>query len=248
MRKEGGVTMPSKSEVSRLFSLLYFVGVVLLAGSFFLLVPESRRTHAAWLDLAVIFAVFSLNFSLSFFWRISGSSFHERIPALGVLGLCDLLYTVLALGVLFYAASAGWPYRLQLVAQMCLIFTFAVAAAIAARGTVQVAEVAQQERATRAGLEELKALLAGCEAAASTLPEASGRVLQNLLKLKEDARYLSPSTQASARDFEAQMIAQLEEIQYQLRNTATPLPLFDLEARLEQCAAVMALRKQVQSH
>lgn len=240
--------MPDKSDLSRIFLLLYLVGVVLLTSAFLLLVPDGRRTPAAWLDLAVLFAVFSLNFALSFLWRISGSSFHERIPSLGVLGLCDLLYSVLALGVLFLAASTLWPFRLQLVVQLGLLFLVAVVATLASRATVQVAEVAQQESATRAGLEDLKVLLAQCEVAASTLPEASGSVLQHLLKLKEDARFLSPCGEASARGFEAQIVAQLRQIHSQLRNVATPLPLSDLEARMEQCAALLALRKQVQSH
>ena len=240
--------MLSKFEVSRLFVLLYFVGVVLLASAFFILVPDTQRTHTAWLDLAVVFVVFSINFPLLSLWKMGRSSFNERIPALGLVGLCDLFYSALALGVLIYSLHAVVPFRLQLVVQLFLMFAAVAVVATSFMATAHGAEVALEERATHNGLDELKAALARCEAEVGALPEGNGRALDSLHKLKDDARYLSPSREASALTYEKRLVAQLEEICQHLRSTGISPTPSDLDPRMEQCAALMALRKQVQSH
>src|ERR1035438_2895401 len=64
MREESGMNMQSKSEISRIFVLLYFAGIALLVLAFLLLVSPGERTHSAWLDLIVVWIVFSINFPL----------------------------------------------------------------------------------------------------------------------------------------------------------------------------------------
>jgi hypothetical protein len=81
--------MQTKSELSRLFILLHLVGIAVLVLAFFLLIPAGGRTHSAWLDLVVVCVVLSINFPPYAIVRLSLGDFNVKIPALGLLGICD---------------------------------------------------------------------------------------------------------------------------------------------------------------
>jgi hypothetical protein len=71
------------------------------------------------------------------------------------------------------------------------------------------------------------------------------RERQLMLKLKEDARYLSPSRNPSAISYENQIVALVDDIRLRLEDVGAPLTQSPLDELFEQCAALMALRKQV---
>jgi hypothetical protein len=244
MREEGGVNMQTRREIFRMFVLLFFVGIALLVLGFFLLISPEWRTHSAWLDLTVLLIVYSINFPLLSIWHIGIDSFSAKIPALGLLGLCDLFYSCIALGLMFWGVAHDMPFRLQLVGQMGLLFLAMTAIAIAWRSSAHAEEVAEEEQAKRSGLDGLKAAISQCETELSAKAPNRNREHQLLLKLKEDARYLSPSRDPSAISAEKQMITLVDDIRLRLEDAVTPLTPSPLEDQFEQCAALMALRKQ----
>jgi hypothetical protein len=237
--------MPTESSSSTLLAWLYAVGLALLLAAFFLLVPAAYLTQVAWLDLAVAGIVYSINFSVLFGRRISIGSFSRRIPALGLLGLTDLLYSCLAMGLIWRGVLYTLPFRIQLVGQMGLLFVAAVAAAIAWNASEHADSVAGEESEARSGVQKLKAALARCEAEVTVHPSVPQRVRQHIFQLKEDAGYLSPCRDASALSYEQQLAAQVDEVRLQLAGETIPLPLADIDAQLERCSALMALRKQI---
>jgi hypothetical protein len=241
MREESGMNMQTKSEISRIFVLLYFVGIALLVLAFLLLVSPGERTHAAWLDLIVVWIVFSINFPVLSMGRMRVGSFSAKIPALGLLGLCDFFYSCLALALIFCGFSYGLPFRMQLVGQMGLLFLATTVVAIAWWSSAHAAEVAKEEHSTKSGLEDLKATLSRCESELSAKAPDRNRERQFVLTLKEDARYLSPSTNPSAVSYEKQMVALVDDIRLRLDDSLAPSGLAE---QFEQCAALMALRKQ----
>ena len=236
--------MQTKSEIYRVFVFLYFVGVALLLAAFFLLVPTEWRTHSAWLDLTIVFIVFSINFPLASIWRRRSGSFNAKIPALGLLGICDLLYSCFAIGLVWFGIQFLLSFRAQLIGQMSFLFLAAVVATIAWQSSAHAVEVAEEEQDTRSGLEALKAAIAHCEAALFTAVPVSEQLRRRILELKQDARFLSPSRDASALLYEQQMSSLVDDIRLQLGNGSTALKSTQLDEQFEQCAALMALRKQ----
>jgi hypothetical protein len=236
--------MQTKSEISRLFFLLHLVGIVLLVIAFFLLIPDGERTHTAWLDLAIACIVLSINFPPFAIVRLSLGDFNVKIPALGLLGICDAVYSSLAIGLAVYGFFYGLPFRFQLVGQMFLLFAMSTTVAIAWWSSAHAVEVAEEEHVTRSGLEDLKAALFQCESDLSTKAPHRNRELQLLLKLEEDAMYLSPTLDPSALSYERQMVALVDDIRLRLEDVASPLSPSPLQEQFEQCAALMALRKQ----
>jgi len=236
--------MQTKSEISRLFVVLHIVGIAILVLAFFLLIPAGGRTHTAWLDLVVVCIVLSINFPPFAIVRLSLGDFNVKIPALGLLEICDFVYSILALGLVFYGVFYFLPFRLQLVGQTGLLFATATTVAIAWWSSAHAAEVAEEEHATRSGLEDLKAALSRCETDLSTKAPNRNRERQLLLALKEDARYLSPSRDSTAISYEQQIVALVDDIRLRLEDTASPLTSSPLVEEFERCAALMALRKQ----
>lgn len=236
--------MQAKSEISRLFIVLHVVGLALLVLAFFLLIPPGSRTHSAWLDLVVVCLVLSINFPPFAFVRLGLGAFNVKIPALGLLGLCAIVYSSLALGLVFCGVFYFLPFRLQLVGQMGLLFAATTTVSIAWWSSAHAAEVAEEEHATRSGLEDLKAALSRCETELYTKAPSRNRERQLLLTLKEDARYLSPSRDPSAISYEQQMVALVDDIRLRLGDAAPPSTSSPLVEDFERCAVLMALRKQ----
>ena len=169
MREEGGVAMQTKSEISRLFILLHLVGIALLVLAFFLLVPSRMREliphGSTWLSSALSSLSISRLFAICATrpWRLQCQD-----PCPWPAWLCDIVYHVLALGLVFYGVFYFLPFRVQLVGQMGLLFAATTIVAIAWWASAHAVEVAEEEHATRSGLEELKAALSRCEAELST--------------------------------------------------------------------------------
>jgi len=232
--------MKTKTELSRLFVLLHLLGIGLLVLAFFLLIPPGWRTHSVWLDLVVVCLVLSINFPPLALVRLSLGVFDLKIPALGLLEVCDIAYSLLALGLVYYGVVYFLPFRLQLVGQMALLFAATTVVGMAAWASAHAGEVAAEEHSTRSGLEALKAALSKCESEYAVKAPNRNRERQLLLKLKDDARYLSPSRDLSAISYEQQIVALVDDIRLRLEDS-TPSPLDEL---FEQCAALMALRKQ----
>jgi hypothetical protein len=234
------MNMKTKAELSRLFILLHLVGIGLLVLAFFLLIPPGCRSDSAWLDLVVVCLVLSINFPPFALVQLGLGAFNVKIPALGILEVCDIVYSLLALGLVWYGVVYFLPFRIQLVGQLVLLFAATTVVGIAWWASAHAQEVAEEEHATRSGLDSLKEALSQCESEFAVKAPNRNRERQLLLKLKEDARYLSPSRDASAISYERQMVALVDDIRLRLEDL-TPSPLEEL---LEQCAALMALRKQ----
>ncbi len=237
--------MKTKSELSRLFILLHLAGIAVLVFAFFLLVPAEGRTHSAWLDLIVVCIVLSINFPPFAIVRLSLGDFNLKIPALGLLEICDAVYSSLAVGLVICGLVYFLPFRVQLVGQMGLLFAVATTVSIAYWSAAHAAEVAEEEHLTRSGLEELKAALSHCESELCTKAPNRNRERQLLLKLKEDARFLSPSRDPSAISYEQQIVALVDDIRRRLDDIAFPTTPSLLDEQFEQCAVLMALRKQI---
>jgi hypothetical protein len=127
---------------------------------------------------------------------------------------------------------------------MGLLFAGTTVVAIAWRSSAHANDVAAEEQSTRSGLEDLKAALSNCEADFSTKAPNRNRERQLIVKLKEDARYLSPSLDPSAISHEKQIVALVDEIRLRLDDPGAPLTPSPLDELFEQCANLMALRKQ----
>jgi hypothetical protein len=229
-------------------AVLYFVGIALLIFGFLTLVPAQLRANAAWLDFTVICIIYTINFPLFALWRTGSKSFTERIPQLSVFLFADPIYCSLALGIAYWGFVSQAPYRLQLIGQLALFFVASVLATVGWYGSEHVRSVAIEEAGTRSSLQRLKTSIAKCEVSLTGLNSEWERPRLRIVKIKEDARYLSPSSDPSLVDFEDELASAADEIT-RLAGTHNSTDMkSQIPPLLDRCEAVMSLRRQSVNH
>ena len=234
--------MPMKN--SPIFLVLYGIGIGLILLGFLLLVPDGARSQVAYLNLAVIVGVYSLSFPLGTLWWARDSSFESEIPALSVFWFVNGAYTFLALGGLVLMGLQQVSFRFQLLYQLVLFFGVGMAFGMAWWSSGHASQVAVQESSQKAGLTELRALFAQVEDAFGLVGSGWNQELDRLRKLREDARFLSPSTKERELGLEASLDQELKGIRILLGAQDLQNQRADLVARLDKCHALMSMRKQ----
>lgn len=229
---------------SPIFLVLYVVGIGLTLLGFILLVPEGARSPLAYLDLAVIVGVFSLSFPLATLWWARKGSFESRIPALSVFWFVNGSYVFLALGGLVFMGLQQVPFRFQLLYQLVLLFGVAMAFGMAWWSSGHASQVSVQESAQKAGLTELRAVLVQVDDAFGLVGPGWNQERERIRNLREDARFLAPSTKERDLGLESSLGEELEGIRILLGATELQHQRADLVSRLDRCHALMSMRKQ----
>ena len=236
--------MNSPTLSGKMFVLLYFLGLGLIGLGFVLLVPAPVRSHVAWLDLAVVYAIYSVNFLGMAAKKCSIAGFVLRIPRLAIFVVADPLYTLAALSTIYFGIVTGSPFKQQLMIQLSLIFIMCLAAAAALAGSERIQYVTAQEAKKTNGIEELKQAFARCEASMSTSTALSVELRSRFERLIEDARFLSPLQAVSARSLETEMIQILNTLRGLSDSNDEERARNEAQSLMARCESLMALRRK----
>jgi hypothetical protein len=238
------MTMRTNASISNVFYVLYILGICLLLFGFMFLVPQEYRGNVAWLDFVVVCVLFSVNFPFIATLRLRGATFSEKIPGLAILLWADPIFCLLALGVIYWGFISHAGFRIQLVSQLVLLFSSSVVVAIGWMASKHVSEVASEEEMTGASLKNLKMAISRCEVAMVGQEPTWNHEYELFRKLKEDARYLSPSVEPATISHEEEMVVLLQEI-CRLLDSNDPIRLkSDLHSLIAKCGTLMVLRRQ----
>lgn len=230
---------------SPIFLLLYGIGIGLILFGFLLLVPDGSRSSLAYLDLAVVIGVFSMSFPLASMWWAREDAFESRIPALSVYWFINGIYAFLALGGLVSLGFLQVSFRFQMLYQLVLLFGVCMAFGMAWWSSGHASQVAEQESTRKAGLTELRAVLAQVEDAFGLLGPGWNQERERIRKLREDARFLTPSNKERELGLEASLDQELKAIRILLGAPELQNLRSDLVIRIDKCHALMSMRKQV---
>jgi hypothetical protein len=229
---------------SPIFAGLYAIGVTIILLGFILLVPAGARNEVAILDLAIVVCVFTLSFPLASPWWTQGGSFDSRIPALSVFWFVDGIYAFLALGGLVFMAVQLVPFRIQLLYQIVLLFGVAFAFGVAWWASELARRVASQESAQKAGLTELRGVLSQLDDAFGLAGSGWHHERERIWKLREDVRFLAPTSRDRELGVEANLLKELNGIRILLGAAEPQSQRADLVSRIDKCDALMSMRKQ----
>lgn len=236
--------MNSPTLSGKIFVPLYFVGLGLIGLGFALLVPAPIRNQVAWLDLAVVIAVYSVNFLGMAAKKCSIAGFVLRIPRLAIFIVADPLYTLAALTTIYCGFITAASFNLQLMIQLTLIFLMCMAAAAALAGSERIQYVTAQEAKKTSGIDELKQALARCEISMSASSAVSAELRSRFDRLIEDARFLSPLQAASARSLETKMIQALNALRDLSDSNDEERTRTEGQSLMARCESLMALRRK----
>lgn len=235
------MTMDSRTRTY--FTLLYFVGLALLIPGLYYLLPHGMRNAFGWLDITVICLVYSLNFPLAALSWARASAFELNAPALSIRWACTGTYTVLALGGALFMALQAVPFRYQVFYQVVLVFGVAFALGLSLWATSHTMTVAAGETALKSSLQNLRAAFGGVDDAFALDPDLT-REREVMRRLREDARYLSPSSRDREHGLEQDLITELNGIRVALAASEKAIAQPELEKRIARCQSLMSMRKQ----
>ncbi len=235
----------SRSSNQNLFAFLPILGLALIIFGFFLLVPTEKRNATAWLDLIVVSALFLLLFVMISPWRLRADGFDTYISKLSVLLPLSIIFTALSLGIVIVGWVQGISFNYQLFAQLLLSFGILVGASLAILASKQVEKVAGLETQTSESLQTLKVAILGCEKTMADLGPEWNQERESLRKLKENARYLSPSVEPDAISYDQQLCKEIQELSDVIHMPSQPeAKRNEVRAKLEKCTSLMSFRKQ----
>lgn len=232
-----------------ILGLTTLLGVALILFSFFYLIEPAIRTRLAWLDLAVVIAVFLVNSGngLLLAWR--REEFRQQVAAVGVLWLMDFLYSAMALGLLFIGLAAALPFKFQVVGQMTALFLFVVVTGWAVTAKRTAAEVQEREGDRLSLVLEIRREFERLAVAFDRLGPAWAAERARLNRSREDARYLASVENEEARRLEMELQNLLAGLSRALAGPPRPDALLraDLEAAFDQLEDTIRLRKGCRS-
>lgn len=195
---------------SKTYLTIGILGEILILVGFLLLTP-SDRSNIAWLNWAIVSIIFGVNYfsAKTFFPPTEG--FSARIPAIGVRIVTCLIYTILSIVWIFVGYSEELSFKVQLLGHLVLAFIALIGFVVANKASEHATQVEEAESMQAAILEaavqEFNLICSGFDKDAK-----KGTAEGNLLKLKEEVRFISPVNDEQARQIEEQMLAIIRQI------------------------------------
>lgn len=201
-----------KTHNNTLFYIMGFVGELLIfIGFYFILTPE-HRTKISWLNWAVISIIFALNYFGSRVMFTTKDKFEERIPALGPFGVICIVYSLIALFVMYLFQLYHLTFKIQLLVHLILLFLVGISIIIIKNSVLFVKQHQENESSLSSRIlkirEELNLM---CTNMDKNPKEDS--VQKKLCKLRDSFRYLTPVEKAEAYELENQILGLIHKLQ-----------------------------------
>lgn len=235
MRK-AGVTM---RKANWLFNILVLIGMGLIAGLFFVFVPESSRSPVAWLNLAVAELIY-----LGFFGKYTllfpaVKNFADNSPLLSVYWKSFPAYVLLSCGGMYVFYRYGFSFRQQSLLQGVILFLFFVSLAAGYWASAWHCRATVNDRVTMSRVREIQQRACELQVLLETLPEAVVflRVFEPVL---DDINTITGSDAPEAGSREVEILAQLSSLAELVPGNPDAFA-----ANCRQLALTVKIRKQI---
>lgn len=196
--------MESKKN-NTLFYVLGFLGeVIIFVGYYFILNP-SGRTNVSWLNWAVISCIFALNYFGVSVMFTTKEKFSERIPGLGLIDYICIIYSIIALLVMYKGHASQLAFRYQLFIHIVLLFFVGVGFMIVMNSIEFVRKHNYYERSLQSKIETIRFELGQICSVLQHKPVPSAFLIR-IQQLQEKFRHTSPVEKPEAYALESSII------------------------------------------
>lgn len=228
-----------------IFRATTFIGVLLILFGFFYLFEPEDRTKLSWLNLSVVIIVFLVNAGNGLLLTWKSEEFHQKIGVVGVLWFMDIIYSVIALGVLIVGLAVALPFKLQVVGQLTALFLLFVGTgwAITVKRNTEETQACESDclfiiSQIRREFEKLNISL---ERLGPTWSVEQARLSYS----REETRYLAPVISDEARKLEIELQAMLARLSDVLDHSGRSEALLrtDLATIFDRIEDIIKVRK-----
>jgi hypothetical protein len=217
--------------------LVLIFGLFLIITGFFMLVPADQRDQVTLLNLAVVCWVFLVLAVTELGLMGFAGSISSREAGLGIRLLSSRLYTLAAIALIILGMALELEFRYQLFLQLTLVFGLLIGYFFTAVSDSKAASVLDEQEQDRMGKAAIQMALSKLERVIyQDLPRYAAEQ-QQVERLKEMARFLSPTNNEHARAIDAEAAKLITRAAQVLPEAGAALAL------LNQCEQLLILRK-----
>ena len=203
-----------KKDFSIFKLLIFMLGVAVIVLAAFLIGPvweiDTWRIAYSWISIGLIYTAFALPLVLHNGMQDEDST-HVFIGGI-VYYRGVIVYTIVSLGIICLVEFLRIHAAYAVVAQCVMIFAFMVYFFVACFTDDHIVTVSRQERSKMAVLQVLRRKSDNLAIKAETLGDVHKNIKDDIVGIKDDIRYLSPSDDPAAFDLEKKMENAIDEI------------------------------------
>lgn len=227
--------------------LLAIFGQILIILCFFVFFNLSDLIGSAncWLDCIVLSLIYWLWISDFFRHPIDlDDPSGKQAAGLGLRWSCIIFYSVCAgavaiAGIVMEVSGMSFPFKWQLLAQLLILFIALAWLYIASSTTTFAGKVYEKEQQKMSGKVNLRYTLSELAEASVTNIGVPTDIVDRIAKLKEDTRYISPSSSMEASSLDSKIeneanALRLTLMDYKLNKDRATTLLTDLERHFAQ--------------
>lgn len=228
-----------------LLPIFFFLGLALLGGAFFLLVPDGSRTETAWMNIIVIALVYCAFWLRYWLLYRRKDEFADGIPALAIGWAGTGSYAIAALGAMAAMHAADVGFGKQALLQACLLFAYGLCLAVAIVSSNFAKASGNRADESLEGVQAMREAMNRVVAKVSFAYAASPKVLEACRSTADEIDCIGGCNAPEARKSEADILLALDETETLAEKRADDEEILGSIARLEQAVAIRKIFKNV---
>ncbi len=223
-----------------LFTLFFIVGLGVIVGAYWLLVPEASKTDISMLNLAVVIILYISSCAFYSMLYTPVRAFGTQAPLLGIYTYSCTIYAVLAIAAMLACYVCEAPFRWQLVLQAVLLFMFVTSVLIGYWARRKVVDSTAAIHQAMDGVRAIQRLTKELAMQSESLPPEYNEARRKINTIADDANYLSGALSEDARKLEEEILTRLTEVKGYLSNNVAPK---SVESTLSRLGELFRLRR-----
>lgn len=225
-----------------IFTVLYFLGLLLCISLFVTFVPSESRTNVKWMNLCIGLFVYSgLWGKYSLLYSKLGQ-FSDNVPALSLYWVSFGSYVVASAVAMILFLLFKVEFEKQAILQGVLLFAFIVFIAIGIGASNFMTGESARSQAQIDGVRAIQFKVRQLKITLVSLTSEYSYVRSVFDKVAEDVMYLCGSNNPKSREMESQILLLCDKLQMQINAKCTS---DECLATISALSTVISLRKTI---
>ena len=157
---------------------------------------------------------------------------------LTTLNLCSLL----SIGLIFFGIVCDIPFKYQLMGQFVIVFLFLLGCIATLHSGEKVQRIYEKEQKTVEGKKTLRYVMDDFMDDVSASQQMEESAVGRLRAIQESIRYITPSLNAEAKNFDYMFVQSIEDFKVIMRNST--LNKDKISEKIDHLERILARRKK----
>lgn len=225
--------------------LALLLGLGLIIGSFCLF-GQSLGNKILILDIIVSILVYIQLVQFAIYPLIDlNRAAHKEVGMMGIYFYVLSAYCILAIGLMFFGIVYTIPFQIQLMGQIFLAFLALLGRVATLHAGEKVEHIHEKERQMVETRRALRTEMDNFMDELSSWESPEGIGVQKLYDIQEELKFLSPSANAEAKQYERDFCQIIEELKVLIRNA--DLNKERIKGKIDHLERILSKRKSINS-